>query len=854
MNITNCKLIAYTLVMLIVRGQSAHAQPAQPKKDSAENLSAVVVSASRVGEKIMQAPVTIEHLDLRAIRHSSQPSFFDAIENIKGIQLITPSLGFKVINARGFTNTTNVRFVQMVDGMDIQAPHIGAPMANALGPGDLDILRVEVLPGMASALYGMNAINGTANFIVKDPFLYQGLTVMQKTGVNHVSSDLHDPALFIESSLRWAKAWNNKFAIKVNSTYSRGYDWVANDLTDLNELANLSTGLTVHQNPGKDLVNVYGDEASNRRTLTLGGKQYVVSRTGYAERDMASYDLDNIKGDLTMAYRPSAHVQLSYTFRIARSNTIYQRTNRFRLDNYITSQHSLTLSTRSVQFRAYINSENTGDSYNIRSMAENIDRQFKSDNDWFADFSRQYKTSVSGGSTVPAAMEAARSFADKGRPQPNTAETAAIIDRLRDINNWDQGAALRVKASMVHAEVQHTLTDDLFKKLNTRHKLSLLYGADYREYIVVPDGNYFINPVKQGSNLHYRKAGGFIQATKYFFGQSLKINAVLRVDKNQYFEARLNPRLSMVYSPVQQHNFRLALQQGYRFPSLFEAFSNINSGGVKRVGGLPVMSNGIFENSYLRASVDAFQAANTKDVNTNGLTVAQAVVKNQALLVRNSYTYIRPEEIHGIEAGYRASLLKNRLIMDVDFYYNVYHHLMAQIEANIPKATVPDSLLFYMNDRQKQDRYRLWTNSKTVCYNFATTMGVSWNFYRAYTVGGNVTLSRLDRTTRNDGLEDGYNTPKWMYNLYIGNPHLWSRFGFQANFRWQSRYLWVSSLATEWLPPHNTVDAQVQYHPIKDNWGVKVGASNLFNTYYYSFAGGPSIKGLYYCTLTCKVL
>jgi hypothetical protein len=50
-------------------------------------------------------------MDLNSIRQSAQPSFFDAIENIKGVQMITPSLGFKVINAGGFTNTTNVRFV-----------------------------------------------------------------------------------------------------------------------------------------------------------------------------------------------------------------------------------------------------------------------------------------------------------------------------------------------------------------------------------------------------------------------------------------------------------------------------------------------------------------------------------------------------------------------------------------------------------------------------------------------------------------------------------------------------------------------------------------------------------------------
>ncbi len=85
----------------------------------------------------------------------------------------------------------------------------------------------------------------------------------------------------------------------------------------------------------------------------------------------------------------------------------------------------------------------------------------------------------------------------------------------------------------------------------------------------------------------------------------------------------------MVYSPSEDQNFRISYQNAYRFPSLFEAFSNVNSGGVKRVGGLPIMSQGIFENSYFKTSIDAFQTTITNDVNKNGLTTVQAVVKNK---------------------------------------------------------------------------------------------------------------------------------------------------------------------------------------------------------------------------------
>jgi outer membrane receptor protein involved in Fe transport len=721
-----------------------------------------------------------------------------------------------------------------------------------LVPVTLIISNVEVIPGSASALYGMNAINGTANFITKDPFTYQGLSFQQRTGVNHVNDANSNATLFNETAIRWAKAYKNRFAFKINAVYSNGVDWYADNRTDLNPAANYSTNLTGSENPGKDLVNIYGDESSNRKTITLNGKQYVVSRTGYAEKEVSKYNLANFKGDVTLAYRLKK-AEISYTFRVAHTNTIYQRTNRFRLDDYITQQHAFAFKTNSIQLRAYANTENTGNSYNIRSIAENIERFFKPDDEWYKDFSNQFNSSIANGAPVTAAMNDARNFADKGRPQPNTSQMNELIARLRAINDWDSGAALQVKAVMSHAEMQHDLSKDILKELNNRYKFSVMYGMDYREYVVVPDGNYFINPVESGASFIYYKFGGFVQGTKYFSNQKIKVNAVLRVDKNEYFSAKLNPRIAIVYSPVNRHNFRLAVQQGYRFPSLFEAFSNINSGGVKRVGGLPVMSKGIFEHSYLRTSVDAFQAANTNDVNRNGLTLPQAIEKNKKLLKQNNYTYLQPEQVKGLEAGYRSVLFNEKVLIDVDFYYNVYRNLMAQVEANIPKAGNIDSVEWYLNDKQKQDRYRLWTNSQTVSYNYGSTIGISWEMPGKFGLSGNVTFAKLDRTDQKDGLEDGFNTPKWIYNLTFGNPSLFTYFGFQVNYRRQSNYLWQSSLATGTVPAYSTVDAQVQYNNENNRLSIKLGATNLLNRYYYSFIGGPAIGGFYYCTTTISL-
>src|SRR5882757_1527609 len=163
-------------------------------------LDEVVVSASRIKEKMLQSPVSIQKAGQKYFNSSPAPTFFDALENIQGVQMITPSLGFKVINARGFANTTNVRFAQLVDGMDMQSPHLGAPIGNALGPTDLDIDNVEIVPGIASALYGMNTINGMANITTKNPFNAEGLTIQQKVGINHLGDSNSSAKLFSETS------------------------------------------------------------------------------------------------------------------------------------------------------------------------------------------------------------------------------------------------------------------------------------------------------------------------------------------------------------------------------------------------------------------------------------------------------------------------------------------------------------------------------------------------------------------------------------------------------------------------------------------------------------------------------
>jgi outer membrane receptor protein involved in Fe transport len=851
-----------------------------PRDTLRTDLNEVVVSASRVEESFLQSPVTVEKLNARAIRLSPAPSFFDAIENLKGVQVITPSIGFKVINARGFTNTTNVRFAQLVDGVDNQAPHIGGPIGNVLGPSDLDISNVELVPGTAAALYGLNAINGLANFTTKNPFSSQGLSLRQQTGVNH----LNDPNVktfgdggspvhtYSETSVRYAKVLvADKLAFKINGTYLRAYDWIANDQTDINPNGNATTGLFGADNPAQDQVSRYGNESSDRKNITLGGKSYSVARTGYDERDLVDYNVRTLKADVALHYRFRPGTELAYTYRVASFDNVYQRANRFRLQDYLLQQHALTFTSPVVQARAYLTQENTGKSYNLRSMGENIDRSYKPDTQWYNDYTTAWNAATKGGAGVADALRTARSAADAGRLQPGTEAFNQRLSQLQDINNWDVGAALRVRANLAHAEAQVNVAEALRRGGRALPaNLDLLAGADHRTYIVVPDGNYFINPNPGKdpltSDLLYAKTGGFVLAGGRLLQERLRLTATLRVDKNDYFNVKFNPRFTAVYSPTPRQNFRLSYQSGYRFPSLFEGFSNVNSGQVKRVGGLRVMSNGVFENSYTRASIDQFNAAVTAAVNADnsGATADQkkqvAILANQNKLAKNPYTYLKPEYIRSLEIGYKAAVgPAGRLLVDVDFYYNSYRDFIAQVEAYVPQTSTGvalntgtdlNTIATALNARAGQARYRLWTNSQSQVYNYGGSAGLRYNLAGGYLAGANATYTRLDRTENGDGLEDGFNTPQWLYNLSFANENAYKNVGFGLNFRHQVSYYSQTFLVNGSVPAFSSFDAQLSYYVPAAQVRLKLGASNVLNKYYATYLGGPSVGGLYYLAVT----
>ena len=862
----------------------------------------IVVTGSRKAEKLLQSPVSIEKLDIKALKETPAASFYDALGNVKGVQLTTSSITFKVPNTRGFNIPNNFRFMQLVDGIDMQAATLGVPLGNAIGPTELDIQSIEITPGAASALYGMNAINGMANLITKSPFTSQGLSVFQRTGVNHVDGIDHAPGILTETAIRFAKAYNDKFAFKVNLSYLQGIDWISNTQTDQNpntkNTANPAyPALNGANNIAFDGWNKYGDDAlagSNTVSITgltidgIPNKTLTVARTGYWEKDLVDPKVNNLKFDAALHYRFNPNTELTYSYRVGKVDGVFQRGNKVKLDNVIVQNHQLELKGSDFTIKVYISQENSGDSYNVKPLADNMDLYTGgSANVWGTKY-RNALTSFAashGGSltedNLAAATAYARQQADAGRAEPGTQRFNIVKDSIIKINNWDiksgsipnapvtGGAALVQKSNLYHVEGQW----DLSKQVKV---FDLLIGADARVYEVIPDGNNFVDfkrPIADrntpladgsfGSNIYYKKFGGFAQVTKTLFDNKLKLWGSLRGDYNPEFTAKMTPRVAAVYTYKEKHNFRVTFQQGYRFPALFEALSYVNNGRVKRVGILPIIDQGLGyrENSYTQSSVAIFNAAVKAAGNTDAAALA-----NRDLLKTANLPNGRPEGINSFEVGYKSVVFNNKLFIDIDAYTNIYDGFLGQVQVYVPIAETvgSDAAVIAMVDRNRdataekdgnsaskgQDRYRVYTNAKEKYTTYGSSLGITYNFYKRFTISGNVNYNNIKGNATPDLFVTGFNTPNWTTNVSIGNRAITKNIGFNIVWKWQNSFLWESPLVTGKIDAINNIDAQVTLRLPGANSTIKLGGTNVLNTRHIEYAGGPTIGALYYVAWT----
>jgi len=247
----------------------------------------VVVAATRAPQRILESPVTVERMSAAVIRNLAAPTVYEAITNLKGVDVHTASLTFRTVTTRGFVSSGNTRLNQLVDGMDNQAPGLNFSVSSIVGLTDLDVDNVEVLSGSSSALYGSGGMNGTVLITSKNPFKYQGFSFNVKQGIMHVDGKQRKAAPYNNITMRWAKSFNNKVAFRVSGELIRGSDWQADDYRNKQQIGILSNvvGGNRFNDPNYNGVNTYGDETSVNigqlaALLSSGVNATVLSQSG----------------------------------------------------------------------------------------------------------------------------------------------------------------------------------------------------------------------------------------------------------------------------------------------------------------------------------------------------------------------------------------------------------------------------------------------------------------------------------------------------------------------------------------------------------------------------------------------
>ena len=835
----------------------------------------IVVSASRVEESILQSPVSVEKMDILSIRNSPADTYYKAIGNLKGVDMTSSSINFQIINARGFNSTGNVRFVQLIDGMDTQAPALNFPIGNLNGPSELDVESVEFIPGASSALYGPNAFNGILMIQSKSPFEYQGLSAFYKQGVNHIGGrpgEPQTPQPMYEGSIRYAHAFNNKVAFKLNASFMKAEDWYGTDQTDL---TSRSQG-DLPFNPGANRVHVFGDEVSNNIGLLrnvgaiqsiFGGyanslPDQVVSRTGYEERELVDYGAENYKLNAALHYRVTDRAELSYTFNFGSGTSVYTGAQRYSFNKFFISQHKLELRGDNFFLRGYTTRENSGDSYIADLTGVNINNEWKDNTSWFTEYTVAYLQNIIGQGIAPgitgtpeqqaAAHNAARQVADQGRYLPGSAEFENSKANVA-ADFIPAGSLFNDQSKMYMAEGQYDFKNEI-------DFMDLQVGASYRLYELRSNGTIFADV--EGNDITIAELGAFAQASKRVANEKLKLTGSLRFDKNENFDGQFSPRLSAVYTEGTS-NLRVAFQTGFRNPTTQAQHIDLNVVAARLIGGLPFYRQkyNIFENGFTQASVNQYIAA-------VGSGKSPVDPEATGLLDRvESLPELRPEQVKSLEVGYKGLLAANRLLIDFAYYYNIYNDFITQ--TSIRKASGPvfpgaamnttegainavnaPTLLTPITTPGMENTFQTYTNlvNEEVKAHGAA-LGLAYNFPNDFTLSGNYNYNKLLTSIGPNFLND-FNTPEHKTNITIGNREIRENIGFSVTYRYQSQFRWESSFAMGDVPEIHNVDAQISYKLSSLKSILKLGGSNVFNTRYFQNYGGPTIGAIYYVSIT----
>ena len=848
-----------------------------------KRLNEVKVVDTRITQKQKESALTVEALDIIAIKSSPSANFYDALGSLKGVDISSASLGFKVINTRGFNSTSPVRSLQIIDGVDNQAPGLNFSLGNFLGASELDIMKVEIIQGANSAYYGPSAFNGVISMNTRSPFMNPGLSVQYKFGSRQL----------FENSFRFADVIKNKngedkFGYKINFSYMQAFDWEANNLSPVE-------GSPIAINPGGyDGVNIYGDEdltgSINDYETETNNKYYtgeglgIFHRTGYLEKDVVDYNTKNLKFATAFHYKIKEDFELIYSMNYGTGTTVYQGDNRFSLNGIQFLQNRIELNKKDKFFiRAYRSQEDAGDSYDAVATAVRLqDYNTISPNDWFSDYSSRFiqnfnfemvgwssptplivfdpinglqnngwvfqldtfdinwmtnwytmSDSVLNANTdlIISTHQDARDWADSQSNVlvPGTPEFEAVFNDITSkISYLEGGTGFYDKSSLnhIHSEYQ-------FGNNNSNIKI----GANFRQYTPDSKGSIFMDTVSKIINNEF---GIYTGAEIKLLGEALKINTTVRADKNENFDVNLSPAASIVYKPNKDDVFRLSFGSALRNPTLSDQYLFYNVGRAILIGNLYGHGTDYGENLVSIESLYEY------------FTPTFPIYDSLRFF---SVDPIKPEKTKSIELGYRSTI-SSKIYVDANFYYSEYTNFIGyKIGAKFQADTTNGGYSIALPSIQA---YRMAANAENKVTTKGASIGINYYPNSDLSISGNYSWNSLNEKGTNDPIIPAYNTPEHKFNLglLMKNIHFSEQRSILRDFSSSLTYKWIegynyegSPQFTGTIPSYDILDFQVSKKIPEIDATLKIGSTNILNNLHFEVYGGPYIGRMTYCSI-----
>jgi len=142
---------------------------AQAEAEREITLAPVVVTATRIEQRVERVPANVTLIDEEDIKNSNAKTVVDLLRSEEGV-VVRDLLGngkTSQVDLRGFGETGPYNTLVLVDGRRVNEIDLSGVDWTQIPLGQIE--RIEVVRGTGSVLYGDNAVGGVINIITKTP-------------------------------------------------------------------------------------------------------------------------------------------------------------------------------------------------------------------------------------------------------------------------------------------------------------------------------------------------------------------------------------------------------------------------------------------------------------------------------------------------------------------------------------------------------------------------------------------------------------------------------------------------------------------------------------------------------------